>query len=146
MHFTFTPIDEENAEIVRSWEYDGDFVCYDTEKNQISIDYAIRSKRFTCFLVLDEAEDAVGFLAISFDADGMMEMENFLNPDYVGEGIGQDFISECSDFVVEYFDYDKPTINLVVEPHNKHAIKVYERAGFYVADECDDWVEMQLEI
>lgn len=146
MHFTFTPIDEENAEIVRSWEYDGDFVCYDTEKNQISIDYAIRSKRFTCFLVLDEAEDAVGFLAISFDADGMMEMENFLNPDYVGEGIGQDFISECSDFVVEYFDYDKPTINLVVEPHNKHAIKVYERAGFYVADECDEWVEMQLEI
>lgn len=146
MHFTFTPIDEESAEIVRSWEYVGDFICYDTEKNQISIDQAIRSKRFTCFLVMDEAEDAIGFLAVTFDADGIMEMENFLNPEYVGEGIGQDFISECSDFVVEYFDYDKSLINLVVEPHNKRAIKVYERAGFFIADECDQWVEMQLEI
>lgn len=146
MHFTFAPIDEETAEIVRAWEYDGDFVCYDTDKNQISIDQAIRSKRFQCFIVLDEAEEPVGFLAVTFNAEGVMEMENFLNPDYVGEGIGQDFISECSDFVIDYFDYDKPLINLVVEPHNKRAIKVYERAGFFVADECDEWVEMELEI
>jgi len=146
MHFIFAPIDEDNAEIVRSWEYEGDFICYDTEKNQISIDQAIRSKRFKCFIVMDEAEDPVGFLAVTFNADGIMEMENFLNPDYVGEGIGQDFISECSDFVIDHFDYDKPLINLVVEPHNKRAIKVYERAGFFIADECDEWVEMELEI
>lgn len=146
MHFTFAPIDEESAELVRSWEYEGGFVCYDTEKNRISIDQVIRSKRFTCFIVLDEAEEAVGFLAVTFDSDEIMEMENFLNPDYVGEGIGQDFISECGDFVIDHFDYDKPMINLVVEPHNKRAIKVYERAGFIISDECDEWVEMQLEI
>lgn len=146
MHFTFTPVDEESAEIVRSWEYEGDFVCYDTEKNRISIDQVIRSKRFNCFAVIDEADESVGFLAVTFDGDGIMEMVNFLNPDYVGDGIGQDFISECSDFVIDYFDYDKPVINLVVEHHNKRAIKVYERAGFFVSDECDDWVEMQLEI
>ncbi len=146
MHFTFTPIDEESAEVVRSWDYEADYVCYDTEKNRISIDQVIRHRRFTCFVVMDEAEEPVGFLAAAFDSDGIMEMVNFLNPDYVGEGIGQDFISECSDFVVEHFDYDKAAINLVVEPHNKRAVKVYERAGFFISDECDEWVEMQLEI
>jgi ribosomal-protein-alanine N-acetyltransferase len=146
MHFTFTSIDEESAEIVRSWEYEGEYICYDTDKNRIVIDQVIRSKSFDCFVALDEGDEAVGFLAVTFDAEGIMEMENFLNPDFVGEGIGQDFISECTDFVVDHYDYDKPFINLVVEPHNKRAIKVYERAGFFVSDECDDWVEMQLEI
>ncbi len=146
MHFTFMPIDEESAEIVRSWEYEGDFVCYDTEKNRISIDQVIRNRQFTCFAVTDEGDESVGFLAVTFDGEGVMEMVNFLNPDFMGEGIGQDFIAECTDFVIEHFDYDKPVINLVVEHHNKRAIKVYERAGFTIADECDAWVEMQLEI
>lgn len=146
MHFTFSLIDDDLAEVVRSWEYEGDFVCYDTEKNRITISQVIRNKKFTCFSVVDEGDEAVGFLAAAFDDDGIMEMVNFLNPDFVGEGIGQDFISECIDFAVEYFDYDKSVVNLVVEPHNKRAIKVYERAGFFISDECDEWVEMQLEI
>lgn len=146
MHFTFAPITEESAEIVRSWVYDGGFICFDLEKNRISIEQVIRNDQFECFVATDEGDEAVGFLAVSFDDEGVMEMVNFLNPDFVGDGIGQDFISECSDFAIERFDYDKPVINLVVEHHNKRAIKVYERAGFIVADECDEWVEMQLDI
>lgn len=146
MNFNFRPIDDEFAEIVQSWDYDNKYVCYDIEKNRVPIDRVLKSDDFQCIIALNDEDEPIGFLAVIFDDDGNMEMENFINPEYVGFGIGVDFISESVDYVVEHFDYDGPSISLIVEPHNKRAIKVYERAGFQIYDECEDWVEMQIDV
>ena len=146
MHFSFEPIDDDFADVVQTWNYEGDYYCYDTDKNRRSIDNILNTKDFDTFIVLDEIDEPVGFLACTFNDDGIVEMENFLSPDMLGKGLGVDFISECIDFVVDHYDYNQDVIDLVVESHNKRAIKVYERAGFTIVDECEDWVEMQIEL
>lgn len=146
MHFTYEPINDDYANVVQTWNYEGDYLCYDLEKNHRSIDDILNSDDFDTFIVLDEIEEPVGFLACTIGDEGILEMENFLSPEMLGKGLGVDFVSESIDFVLEHYDYSETVIDLVVESHNKRAIKVYERAGFTIVDECEDWVEMQIEL
>jgi hypothetical protein len=47
-----------------------------------------------------------------------------------GQGLGQEFVSRCVEFVRSHYKLDEQAIKLDVADFNKRAIKVYERAGF----------------
>jgi len=146
MHFIFEPINEELADIVETWDFEGEYSCYDVNKNERSVENILNSDDFDTFLVKDEVEEPVGFLACTFDDNGIVEMENFLSPGMIGQGIGVDFISECIDFILDHYDYNQTILDLVVKASNEHSVKVYERAGFSVVDKCGEWIEMQIEL
>jgi ribosomal-protein-alanine N-acetyltransferase len=146
VQFKFKPIDEEYANIVVKWKYEGAYSVYDIEHNKSDIEGIMNSVNYDCFIALDEAQNPLGFLECALDDEQILEISNFLRPDLTGRGIGSDFISSCIDFVMEYYGYDGTHIKLFVESFNKRAIKVYERVGFVVVDEVDDWIEMILEL
>lgn len=146
VQFTFKPMDEEYANIVIKWKYEGAYSIYDIEHNDTDIESIINSQEYDCFIALDEANNPLGFLECSFDDEHVLEISNFLRPDLTGRGIGTDFVSACIEFSIDYYGYEGSQIKLFVENFNKRAIKVYERIGFAVVDEMDDWIEMVLDL
>jgi ribosomal-protein-alanine N-acetyltransferase len=53
-----------------------------------------------------------------------------LKPELTGQGLGEEFVSECIVFARSHYKLDKQTIKLEVALFNKRAIQVYQRAGF----------------
>ncbi len=91
MHFNFESVNEDFADVVQTWNYEGEYCCFDIDKNKRSIDNILVSEDFDTFIVLDEIKEPVGFLACTFSDEGIIEMENFLSPDMLGKGLGVDF-------------------------------------------------------
>lgn len=146
VQFNFKPIDEEYANVVVKWKYDGAYSVYDIDHNESDIENIINSQSYDCFIALDDDQNPLGFLECALDDENQLEISNFLRPDLTGRGIGTDFISACIDFAIEYYGYEGNQIKLFVESFNKRAIKVYERVGFVIVDEIDDWIEMALNL
>lgn len=146
MKFIFEPINDELANIVEKWDFEVEYSCFDVDKNRRTLDDVLNSDDFETFLVLNEIREPIGFLACTFDEDGIIEMENLLGPKMMGQGLGVDFVSECIDFILEHYDYNQSIIDLVVESTNLHAIHVYERAGFSIVDKTGEWIEMQISL
>jgi ribosomal-protein-alanine N-acetyltransferase len=145
MQFEFKPMNELYANEVVSWKYEGEYSVYDVDKNKTDIDDLLNSEEYHCFVAVDDYDEPLGFLECTFDEE-VLEIANFLRPDLTGKGIGADFISACIDFSIEHFDYTGDSVKLIVQNFNRRAIKVYERIGFVVTQEDDDWVEMMLEL
>lgn len=145
MEFEFKPMSERYANSVVSWRYEGEYSVYDVDKNKADIDDMLNSDAYDCFVAVDEYDEPLGFLECTFD-NGIMEITNFLRPDLTGKGLGSDFVTACIDFLIEHYDYTEDSVKLIVQHFNKRAIKVYQRIGFVVTDEGDDWVEMVLEL
>lgn len=146
VQFNFKPIDEEYANVVIKWKYEGAYTIYDIDHSDDDIEGIINSQNYDCFIALDDAQNPLGFLECAFDDNNELEISNFLRPDLTGRGIGTDFVSACLEFAIDYYGYEGSQIKLFVESFNKRAIKVYERVGFVVVDELDDWIEMALEL
>lgn len=145
MEFEFKPMSERYANSVVSWRYEGEYSVYDVDKNKADIDDMLNSDAYDCFVAVDEYDEPLGFLECTLD-NGIMEITNFLRPDLTGKGLGSDFVTACIDFLIEHYDYTEDSVKLIVQNFNKRAIKVYQRIGFVVTDEGDDWVEMVLEL
>ncbi len=146
MHYTFDEMNDKYASIVVTWKYDGEYSVYDIEHKKTDIEEMYKSDKYDCFVAVNESNELVGFLECSFNNDLVLEMSNFLRPDLTGTGIGTDFVSECIDFAVEFYNYEGSEMKLYVYHFNERAIKVYERVGFTKTDECDEWSEMTLEL
>ncbi len=146
MHFEFRKISEEHVNIVLSWKREEEFACYDVDGTRMEIENLMNSVGFDCFIAFDEDDEPAGFLECTFDDQGIMDIVNFINPEKKGMGLGTDFVSECIDFALQHYDYEEMHIKLMVETLNRGAIKVYERVGFQKVDECDEWIEMHLEL
>lgn len=145
MQFEFKPMNERYANEVVSWKYEGEYSVYDVDKKKADIEDLLNSDDYTCFVAVDDYDEPLGFLECTFD-DDILELANFLRPDLTGKGLGSDYVSACIDFLIEYYDYAGESIKLIVQNFNRRAIKVYERIGFVISDEGEDWIEMMLEL
>ncbi len=143
MNFEFELMNEDLANQVVKWRYDGEYAIYDVDSRETSIDEMMSSDQVDCFVAINSDDDPVGFLECTFD-DAELEIACFLDPDLTGQGIGLDFINECIDFSIEHYDYSGERIVIIVESFNQRAIKVFERIGFIAETEHDDRLEMSL--
>jgi len=159
MKYKFVPMNKIHAQkIIDNWEYEGEYSIYDYvyEKDDLLDEGGWGFNRFA---VLNEKEELVGELTVSFfrevendaEDDGYVEAEIVksnpsdifemwvgfgMRPDLIGKGSGRDFISECVDFAVDIHKYKGDYVRLGVAKFNVRAIKTYQRNGFEVFDTC----------
>jgi len=144
MDFLFDTISEQYADAIVSWKESDGYACYDAEGNKTELDDMLVSGEFSFFVAKSEAGELVGFIECTFDDEKVMEIGCALVPDFLGQGLGCEFISSCMEFVLDHFNYDQRVIKTLLKPGDIHAIKVYERVGFSVVDETEDWVELDI--
>lgn len=146
MDFYFDAISEEYADAIVSWKESDGYACYDAEGNKTKLDDMLVSGEFDFFVAKSESGELLGFVECTFDEEGVMEIGCALVPEFVGEGLGCEFISACMEFVTDHYDYDKRVVKTLLRPNDVHAIKVYERVGFSIVDESDEWIELDVEL
>lgn len=146
MDFLFEVMSEEYANSIVKWKESDGYACYDAQGNETELDEMLLSGEFEFFVVKSEAGQLIGFIETTFDDEGIMEVGCALVPEYLGVGMGCDFISACMEYIIDYYGYGKPYIKTLLKPGDKHAIKVYERVGFSIVDESDEWTELNLEV
>lgn len=146
MEFIFRPINEEDADTIIGYKHGNDFACFDSDKHASDIDTLLGSDTVKFFVAVNEDEEMIGFSEVTFDDEGIMEMSGALLPDFSGEGMGYDFLTQCIEYVMEFYDYGESTIKTLVRPDDKGALKVMKRVGFQVVEEDEEWIELALEI
>jgi len=142
MHFTFTPMTEENARAIQSWNYEEPYATYNMHGDEEPDAFAeMLDQRSPYYAVRDEQNALVGFYNYGSSAhvDGDMEPRLFvedrivtiglgLRPDRTGLGLGPAFVNAGLDFARKEFAPKR--FRLYVFAWNERAIRVYERAGF----------------
>ena len=56
----------------------------------------------------------------------------WIKPELTGNGLGEEFVSDCIRFAKSHYKLKKQAIKLDAALFNRRAIKVYERVGFSV--------------
>jgi RimJ/RimL family protein N-acetyltransferase len=146
MEFLFRPINEEDANVIISYKHGNDFQCFDSEKHASDIDTLLTMDGVDFFVAVNDDEDIIGFSEVTFDEDGIMEMSGALLPEFAGEGLGYDFLTQCIDYLIDQYDYDKPNIVTLVKPEDRRAIKVFERVGFQLVEEDEEWIQLSIDL
>lgn len=146
MEFIFRPIQEEDANNIISYKHGNDYRCFDADKHASDIDSLLNSEEIDFFVAVNEDGEIIGFAEVTFDSDGIMEMSGALLPEFSGEGMGFDFITQCIEYVLDYYNYEQSTIISLVKPGDKRTVKVFERVGFQLVEETDEWIELSLEL
>lgn len=144
--FEFLPMDEKFAnELLKIKEDDG-YAVYDLDHHLIDLDNLLNNSKYEFFVAVDGDGQMIGFVECTFDDEKLMEVGCGLLKPYMGHGFGFDFVSECMDYLVDYYNYDQPSILTYLKPRDQKTVKVFERVGFRVTDEATEWVELSLDI
>ena len=163
MHFTFTPMNEEDAHAIQSWHYDEPYTIYNMNGEEEPNAFAeMLDRRSPYYVVRDEQNVLIGFFSYGTSAhiDGLTEPGLFvedrmvtiglgLRPDIAGHGLGLSFVNAGLDFACKEFAPKR--FRLYVFAWNQRAIRIYERAGFQRvgvrivqhADGDREFIEMQ---
>ena len=127
MDYTFVPMNDEQAQAVASWKYDGIYAFYDWADDLAELLDPVPRENEQLHAVLDDHGTQVGFYG--FKLDGCtVEFGLGLRPDLTGRGLGLEFLNAGLEFILE--NHTPDTFRLQVAAFNKRAIRVYQRAGF----------------
>ena len=138
-NLTITAMTTEYARQISHWKYDGEYSLYD--ENEENADEFMDGTHYIC---LSENDELVGYFCFGKDAQIPTVEKNVyegdyldiglgLKPDLCGRKLGLSFFHKGLDFAFETFG--TTSFRLSVAAFNERAIKVYERAGFYVKRE-----------
>jgi RimJ/RimL family protein N-acetyltransferase len=144
MTFTFSPMTEDDALDVRTWQYEGPYRVYSLTQDDapLSADDELLDRRSPYFSVHDDSGELLGFFCFGTAAEVSGEVESphlwgrdrnitiglGLRPSFTGRGLGLEFVEAGLDFARSAFA--PSSFRLFVLTWNKRAIRVYERAGF----------------
>jgi ribosomal-protein-alanine N-acetyltransferase len=127
--FNFTPLSQEEAEVVAEWHYPQPYSFYDwsldVDDLQELLDPALRGQAY--WAVKDDQDELVGHFSFKPQEDAI-EIGLGLRPDLTGRGLGAAFLAAGLEFARTQFAPERFT--LAVATFNERAITVYERAGF----------------
>lgn len=146
MEFLFRPINEDDANLIISYKHGNDYKCFDAEKHASDIDTLLTSNDVDFYVAVNEEEEIIGFSEVTFDEEGIMEMSGALLPEFSGEGLGYDFLTQCIDYLIDQYDYDRPNIVTLIKPEDRRAVKVFERVGFQLVEEDDEWIQLSIDL
>lgn len=74
----------------------------------------------------------------------IMEIGLALKPNLIGKGFGTKYVKQGIEFGIQYYDIHFDSVKLVVDPKNKAAIRVYEKAGFKKVEQKENEIEMKM--
>lgn len=144
--FTFLPIDETHANNLLKIKDGDSYAVYDLEHRIIDLDNLMNNPDYDFFVTIDDDDDMIGFIECTFDDEGILTVGCGLLREFMGLGYGYDFVSECMDYLVEYYDYGEDHLMTFLRPSDAKSIKVFERVGFKITDESKEWVELSLDL
>jgi ribosomal-protein-alanine N-acetyltransferase len=133
LNYLFKQMTQEDAEIIASWKYDGDYSFYDITSDEEDFELFLDSKKrgdhyFAVYDFNNEKEELVGFFSFTEEPSGIRDIGLGMRPDLTGKGVGHSFIEAGLCFATD--EYVVKTFTLSVATFNQRAIKVYERVGF----------------
>ena len=132
MQYRFVAMQEDFAnEIINDWHYSGTYSFYDMAADEEDLRIFINRAYWenTTFAVLNLREELIGWASFFIEGQDVW-LSLGLKPELTGQGLGEEFVSECILFARSHYKLDKQVIKLEVALFNKRAIKVYKRAGF----------------
>ena len=118
-------------DIVSHWHYDGIYSFYDMAADEDDLRIFMDTKNWENITkaVLNENDELVGWASFYTENDEFW-LSLGLSPDFTGQKLGEEFVSECIKYAISQYKLTKHTIKLAVAVFNQRAIKVYQRAGF----------------
>ena len=135
MQYQYVRMKEKYAnEIINNWHYEDIYSFYDmtADEGDLKI-FTDRSYwKNTIFAVLNENNDLIGWSSYYFEKE-IAWLSLGLKPELTGNGLGEEFVSDCIRFAESHYKLKKQAIKLDAALFNRRAIKVYERVGFIVS-------------
>lgn len=134
MDFLIRGLTEEDAKLLCSWKYEGEYSVYNVPweeavKNHWSVaDAEIRKSDFRA--VTDETGEFLGFFRMTERKGGGVEIGLGMKPEYCGRGIGKDFVGVLTRYVLTNKPGALPFLE--VRTFNVRAVKCYEKCGYRV--------------
>jgi ribosomal-protein-alanine N-acetyltransferase len=132
MQYIFAPMNQKYAsDIVCNWHYDDVYSFYDmtADKDDLRIFMDTKNWQSVIKAVLNENDELVGWASFYTENDEFW-LSLGLRPDLTGQGLGEEFVSECLRYAVSHHRPINDAIKLAVALFNQRAIKVYKKAGF----------------
>jgi len=132
MLYRYVPMQEEYAnEIVTNWHYDGIYSFYDmkADKDDLDIFTDKNNWRNIIFAVLNKKNELIAWSSYYME-DEIVWLALGLKPELTGKGLGEQFVSDCIQFIKSKSHLNRRIIKLEVALFNQRAIKVYKRVGF----------------
>jgi len=119
MKYIFTTMNEKYAnDVVANWHYDGVYSFYDMAADEDDLRIFMDTKNWQNITKAVLNEDDEFWLSLG------------LRPYLTGQGLGEEFVSECVKYAALQYKSIGHTIKLAVAVLNERAIKVYQGAGF----------------
>jgi len=132
MKFIFAPMNEKHAnDIVTNWHYDDVYSFYDMAADEEDLRIFMDTKNWQNITkaALNEDDELVGWASFYTENDEFW-LSLGLRPDLTGQGLGEEFVTQCVEYAASQYKLTKDTIRLAVAAFNERAIRVYQRAGF----------------
>lgn len=146
MFIEFRPMKEIGTDLVASTVKEMQYSFYDEGKLPADLEDLMQSGNFDFFVAVSDTDDILGFIECMFDDDDILEMGCALLPEYAGKGDGFGFVSGCVEFLLEHYDYAGDIIKTILKHEDEHSIRVYERVGFAISDETENWIELEIAV
>jgi ribosomal-protein-alanine N-acetyltransferase len=123
---------EEYAnEIINDWHYDGVYSFYDMKADEDDLKLFTDKTNWknVIFAVLNNSNELIGWSSFYIE-DEVVWLALGLKPELTGKGLGEQFVSDCIQFIKSNSYLNQSVIKLEVALFNQRAIKVYNRVGF----------------
>lgn len=130
MRFAFRGMTPADAQVIAGWRYPPPYDFYDADADPDDL-AELLSAPDSYFAAIGEDGEIAGFLQIKTEQP-VAEIGLGLRPDLTGRGAGLGFVDAVLAFVRERSAPER--FELSVAEFNTRAIRVYERAGFEVAE------------
>ena len=131
MKFAFAPMNEKHANDIASWHYDDIYSFYDMTADEDDLRIFMDTKDWQSIIraVPNENDALVGWASFYTENDEFW-LSLGLRPDLTGQGLGEEFVTQCIEYAASQYRLTKHTIKRAVALFSQRAIKVCQRAGF----------------
>lgn len=144
MDFYFDRLSESEANAIVKEESGQQDVFYDRYGEEKKLDDLLNAENIDFFVSKNREGTLIGFIECIFNNEDILEMGCALIPEFRGEGLGCDFVSSCLEFVQEHYEYEKDVIHTFLKSGDAHSVSIYERVGFVVVDESENWIKLEV--
>ena len=129
MKFEFQPMDQDYAQAMAGWHYEGIYAFYDLEQDVEDLEEWLDPSSWPdrIYAVTGDRGDLIGFFCFEQQKE-VVVIGLGLRPDSTGKGWGQAFLEAGIEFARE--KYRPAAFELSVATFNQRAINVYRKAGF----------------
>jgi len=140
VQFTFTLMNEADAQAIMTWHYEEPYAIYNMDSD-LEDTAEMLDRRSPHYTVRDEQGELIGFFSFGTSAqpwdtnepglyaeNKTIDVGLGMRPDLTGKGLGLAFVNAGLAFAREQFAPEH--FRLFVLTFNERAIRIYERAGF----------------